>query len=180
LSLAVASMAVWVAWQAGAVGYLQLIVLGPLEGHWWRLASTLFAYEAGLTAYVYGFTVIAAVFVFGWLLERRHGGLVVVALFFGSGMAGAAATLGVYPTTGVCVGADGPALALLLAWAVPDILAARRGSHYEGDLLAVGAVAAALAVMPFARPEVSWLAVLVGAVLGLVVGFGLAGLTDDA
>jgi hypothetical protein len=180
LALAVASMAVWVAWQAGAVSYAQLVVVGPLGGQWWRLATSLFAYPAGLTAYVYGFMVLTAVFVFGWLVERRHGGLVVLALFFGAGVAGAAATLGVYPTTGIVAGADGPALALLLAWAVPDILAARRGSHYEGDLLAAGAVAAALLLMPFARPEVSWLSALVGAVLGLVVGFGLAGLADDA
>ena len=139
----------WVAWQAGAVSYAQLVVVGPLGGQWWRLATSLFAYPAGLTAYVYGFMVLTAVFVFGWLVERRHGGLVVLALFFGAGVAGAAATLGVYPTTGIVAGADGPAL--------DAAHAARDGGFTAFDTW--GPMAAGVA---------------------LVVGFGLAGLADDA
>jgi membrane associated rhomboid family serine protease len=175
-----ASLVLWVAWQAGAIGLAQLIVVGPLHGQWWRLLTNLFVYPAGFTAYVYGFTVLVAVFVFGWRVERRHGGVVVLALFFGAGVAGAVATLGVYPHDGVVTGANAAALALLVAWAIPDALAARAGSHYEGDLLAVTALALALLAMPFARPEVSWVAGVVGALLGLLVGFGLARMGTDA
>ncbi len=180
LALVGASMILWVAWQAGAVTYANLVVAGPLHGHWWRLATSLFVYPAGFTAYVYAFCVLAAVFVFGWLTERRHGGIVVLALFFASGVAGALATLAVYPHDGFVSGANGCALALLAAWAVPDLLAARRGDHYEGDLLAVGVIAAALLVLPFARPEASWLSGVVGAVIGLVVGLGLARMGTDS
>ncbi len=181
-SLAVvgASLVLWVAWQAGAVGFGQLIVAGPLHGQWWRLLTNLFVYGAGLTAYVYAFTVLVAVFVFGWLLERRHGGVVVLAVFLGAGVAGAVATLGVYPHDGVATGANAAALALLVAWAIPDALAARAGNYYEGDLLAVAALGLALLAMPFARPEASWVAGVVGALLGLVMGVGLARMGTDA
>jgi hypothetical protein len=70
-------------------------------------------------------------------------------------------------------GGNAAALALLAAWAVPDLEAARVGSYYEGDLLGAGAIAAVLLVVPFARPEASWLAGVTGGVLGLVFGLGL-------
>ena len=47
-------------------------------------------------------------------------------------------------------GANAAALALLAAWAVPDLEAARAGSDYEGDLLGVAAIAALLLALPFA------------------------------
>ena len=45
---------------------------------------------------------------------------------------------------------NGAALALLAAWAVPDLRAARSGSYYEGDLLGADALGALLLVLPFA------------------------------
>ena len=39
----------------------------------------------------YAFVAIVTVALFGWLLERRHGPVVVLALFFGAGAAGALA-----------------------------------------------------------------------------------------
>jgi len=65
------------------------------------------------------------------------------------------------------------ALALLGAWAAPDLRAARAGDYYEGDLLGAGALAALMLAIPFVRPEVSWLAGVTGGVLGLLVGLGL-------
>ena len=60
-------------------------------------------------------------------------------------------------------GANGAGLALLAAWAAPDLEAARAGAYRDGDLLGAGVLAALLLVMPFARPEASWLAGVVGA-----------------
>src|SRR5436190_2003397 len=65
------------------------------------------------------------------------------------------------------------ALALLAAWSSPDLAAARAGDYYEGDLLGTGALAALLLAVPFARPEVSWLAGLTGGALGALFGLGL-------
>ena len=70
-------------------------------------------------------------------------------------------------------GANAGALALLAAWSVPDLAAARAGEYYEGDLLGTGALAAVLLAVPFARPEVSWLAGLTGGALGALFGIGL-------
>ena len=42
--------------------------------------------------------------------------------------------------------------------------------YYEADLLGAAAIAAVLLAMPFARPEVSWLAGVIGGTLGSTVG----------
>jgi hypothetical protein len=96
----------------------------------------------------------------------------VLALFFGAGAAGALVAGAVYAFPLVS-GANASALALLAAWAAPDVEAARAGDYREGDLLGAGALAALLLAMPFARPEASWMGGVTGAVLGLVVGVGI-------
>jgi hypothetical protein len=116
--------------------------------------------------------VLLAVALFGWLLERRHGPAMVVALFLGASALGALVELAVYRLP-IVAGGNAAALALLVAWAVPDLEAARAGEHYEGDLLGTAAIAALLLAIPFVRPEVSWLAGVTGGVLGLVVGLGV-------
>jgi hypothetical protein len=99
---------------------------------------------------------------------------VVLALFFGTGVAGALVALAAYQHA-VVVGGNAAALGLLAAWAAPDLLAARSRSYYEGDLLGAGALAALLLAVPFAlpRPEASWLAGVTGGAIGLLVGAGL-------
>src|SRR5438552_3547972 len=86
-------------------------------------------------------------------LKRVRG----LALFRGTGAAGALAASAAYPDP-VVIGGNAAALGLLAAWAAPDLGAARAGAYYEGDLLAVGALAAVLLAIPFAfpRPEASW------------------------
>jgi membrane associated rhomboid family serine protease len=162
------------------VSFSKLIVFGPLHGDWWRLVTSQFAYANGFFAIVYAFTVLAAVAIFGWLLQQRYGAAVVLALFLGAGVAGAVATLAVYPHDAIVSGANGAALALLAAWAAPDLRAASRRSYYDGDLLGAAAIAAALLAMPFARPEASWVAGITGGVIGLAVGVGLARVRSDA
>ena len=158
----------WVVWHAEPRLLADMILLGRPHGDWWRLLTSQFAYVNGLYAFV---TLLTAA-IFGWLLERRHGAAVVLALFLGAGATGALVASAVYPVP-VVIGGNAGALALLAAWAVPDLRAARAGSYYEGDLLGVGAIAAVLLAVPFARPEASWLAGVTGAALGLLIGLGL-------
>lgn len=148
------------------------ILRGGLHGQWWRLLTAPFAYLGGGGGGVYAFVAILATGLFGWLIERRHGPFVVLALFFGASVLGALAAVALY-TFPIVAGANAGALALIACWAAPDLLALRSGRSYEGDLLGAGAFAALLLAVPFVRPEASWLAGAVGGVLGLLVGLGL-------
>lgn len=164
-----ASCVVWVLTQAGFVAFTDLAILGPLHGQWWKLLVSQFQYYNGL----YMFVCLVAVAVFGWLLERRHGPLVLVVVFLAAGAAGAGAEL-LVDATPVLTGANAAALALLAAWVVPDLQAARSHGYYDGDLLAVAVFAVVLLAMPLARGiEVSWIAGPVGALLGLLLGAGV-------
>ncbi len=174
IALVAVSCAVWVATRAEPELLFKMMVVGPLHGDWWRVLTAQFAYYEGGGGGVYAFVAILATGLFGWLLERRHGPTVVLALFLGAGAAGALAAVAIY-TLPLVVGANAGALALIGAWAAPDLLARREGVYYEGDLLGAGALAALLLAVPFARPEASWVAGLVGAVVGLLAGLGLSG-----
>ena len=73
---------------------------------------------------------------FGWLLERRHGPLAVLALFVARAASAAPRSTRPSTPTPLALGGNGAALALLCAWAVPDLAArAARGEDYDGDLL---------------------------------------------
>src|SRR5437588_1580282 len=167
-AIVAASCGLWIAWHAHPSVLAKMFIVGPIHGDWWRLLT----YELSYLNRVYAFVTLLAIAIFGWLLERRHGPFVVLALFFGAGVSGALVALAVYPVP-VLTGGNGPALALLAAWAAPDLQSAREGSYYDGDLLGTAAIAALLLAMPFAVGGVSWLAGVTGGVLGLVVGMGL-------
>ncbi len=129
-ALVAASCVTWVVWHAKPDLYLHIAVIGPLHGDWWKLFTNQFAYLNGM----YAFLALLTVAIFGWLLERRHGPAVVLALFFGAGATGALVASAVY-SDAIVSGGNGAALALLAAWAAPDLEAARVGADYEGDLL---------------------------------------------
>jgi membrane associated rhomboid family serine protease len=168
IALVGASCAAWVLWHAKPDLYGQMAIIGPLHGDWWKLFTSQFAYVNG----VYAFVALLAVAIYGWLFERRHGPAAVLALFLGAGASGALVACAVYSDP-IVSGANGAALALLAGWAVPDLEAARADGYYEGDLLGTAAIAALLLAVPFARPEASWLAGVVGAAIGLAVGLGM-------
>jgi hypothetical protein len=163
------SCAAWIAFHASPTLYGDMVLIGPLHGDWWRLFTSQFAYLYGL----YAFFAIVTIAIFGWLLEQRHGPVLVLGLFFAAGVAGALVAEAVYSVP-VISGGNAPALALLAAWAAPDLRAARSRGYYEGDLIGAGAIAALLLAMPFARgfSELSWLAGVVGGAIGLLVGLG--------
>jgi membrane associated rhomboid family serine protease len=173
IALVAVSCGAWVAWRGSFVALDKLVIVGPLHGDWWKLLTSQFAYENGF----YEFVTLLAVAIFGWLLERRRGPAVVLALFLAAGAAGALVAGAVY-SDAIVSGANAGALALLAAWAIPDLRAARAGSYYDGDLLGTGALAAMLLAIPFALepPQASWLAGFTGGAIGLLAGLGLRGL----
>ncbi len=173
MALVAVSCVAWVVEHAEPALYVHAAILGPLAGDWWRLFTNEFAYVDGW----YAFVAILTVAIFGWLLERRHGPAAVLALFLGAGATGGLVADAVYRFPLVS-GANGAALALLVAWASPDLESARTGGYREGDLLGAAALAALLLAMPFARPEASWLAGVVGGALGLAVGLGMHRLSE--
>jgi hypothetical protein len=180
IAIVLASCGVLIAWHAWPPLQRKLIVAGPLAGDWYRLLSYPFTYGNG----VYAFAALTTIAVFGWLLERRHGPFIVIALFMGASVAGALVALAVYRFP-ILTGGNAGALALLAAWAAPDLRAARDGRYYEGDLLGAGVAAGVLLVIPFAiQPfgvedtdligsAANWLAGVCGGVIGLLAGVGL-------
>jgi membrane associated rhomboid family serine protease len=161
-----------VLWRTGWIGLRTIELYGSLSSHAWRLVTASFVYNNT------GYAVVSlcAIALFGYLLEHRHGPAVVIGLFLVGAVGGLAVTAAVYafPSS---LGGNGGALALVCAWAVPDLIALRNGEEIDGDLLAAGAIAAVIALMPLAAPEASWLAGGVGAVVGLVAGVPLARLS---
>jgi hypothetical protein len=172
-AIVIASCALWIAAQGAYVNIGKLVIVGPLDGEWWKLLSSQFVYASGFSAGLFMFSALFAVAIFGSLLERSHGWLLVLGLFFGAGVTGGLAAEAAY-TLPLVTGANAGALALLCAWAAPNVIAARAHDYYEADLLGAGAIAVVLLAMPYARPEASWLAGIVGAALGLTVGLGVS------
>jgi membrane associated rhomboid family serine protease len=158
-------------------GYLLLIpvepvdvaVAGPIDGEWWRVATSPFLY-ANIW---YELAAVTAIAVFGWLLERRHGPLAVVVLFVVCGMGGIALTA-VVDSTPFALGGNGAALGMLCAWVVPDLVTRTRGGDYEGDLLGVAIFAVVLLLMPLATTEASAIAGFAGGAIGMLGGLMLA------
>jgi membrane associated rhomboid family serine protease len=148
------------------LGYLTV----PLAEEVWRFFASPFLFfdQVG-----YAFVALVAVGIFGTLLERRFGPLLVVAVFVLSGAAGMA-LVALVETPPLFTnaklfdvfGANGAALGLLCAWLVDDRLAARRADERENDLLGVYVIAIALVLLSLAEE---------GANIGAAVGGALAG-----
>jgi hypothetical protein len=169
ISLVLVGIVGCVLWRTGLVGLQHIIVVGKPGTHWWRVVSGAFVYNN----LGYAFACLGAVALFGWLLERRHGPIAVVAVFLIGAAGGLAVTAVIYPFP-AALGGNGGALALLCAWAVPDLLTLRRGEEFEGDLLGTAVIAAVIALMPLAAPGASWVSGGVGAAAGLALGLPLS------
>src|SRR5262249_5066015 len=114
IALVAISLGTWAAWHAKPDLYFKLTIAGPRRGVWGKLVPSQSAYANGL----YEFVALVAIALFGWLLERRRGPAVVLALFLGGGVAGALVASAVYADPLVS-GGNAAALPLLAAWAVP-------------------------------------------------------------
>jgi membrane associated rhomboid family serine protease len=164
-------------------GYLLLAIVnkgdvavaGPLHGDWWRLFTSPFLYSNVW----YELATVTTIAVFGWLLERRHGPLVVLAVFLLGGAGGAALEVALRGDFPIAVGGNGAALALLAAWAVPDLLRSLRHEDVGGDLLGAAVLAVLVLAMPAATREASVVAGIGGGLIGLLAGLALARVSPD-
>jgi membrane associated rhomboid family serine protease len=163
-------------WRTGLFNesYVQLVIVPrPWKDQIWHLFTAPFVYDNTGFAFV----SLGAIALYGWLLERRHGFLVVVALFLLGGAGGMALTTAISPGA-VALGGNGIALALLVAWAIPDLLDLRRGEEIDGDLLGTVVFGIVVAVMPLAATQASWIADAAGVAAGVLVGLPLAVATE--
>jgi membrane associated rhomboid family serine protease len=167
--LVLAAIVVSVGARAGAWSLLDLALLGNATEDAWRTVTTLFVYSAT----GYEIVTLAATFLFGWLLERRHGALAPVLVFLIGGAGGMFLAIAAGDAD-LALGGNGGALALLAAWAVRDLLGRRRGQEDDSDMLGALAIAVVLVLLPLATEEASAVAGLGGAVIGLAMGLVLA------
>jgi membrane associated rhomboid family serine protease len=160
-------------WRTGLIGLDTIRVFGKPGSQWWRLLTAPFVYDNT------GFAIVTlgTIGLYGTLMEHRHGPLLVLALFALGGIGGIAATVAVYPEP-IVLGASGAALALLVAWAIPDLMSWRAGEEIEGDLLGTGVIAVVVALMPLVVADASWVADAVGVLAGAAVGLPLARISE--
>jgi membrane associated rhomboid family serine protease len=165
------------------LGYVSIVRDAPglsSDEVWrWFLTPFLHADQLG-----YGFVALVAVGIFGTLLERRFGTVAVVATFILAGAAGAALAVTLEtppllsdPARWSVLGANGPALGLLVAWLVDDRLAARRGDDRENDLLGVYVIAVVLVLLSLTTEVANIAAAVGGALAGALLGLVLPRLT---
>jgi membrane associated rhomboid family serine protease len=144
------------------------LTLSALDGDPWRFATAPFLNENGWAQ----FASVVGLGVFGGLLERRHGALVVLLVFALCGIGGVAASEALVPDASY-FGTHGAALGLLAAWATPVVLGRRRGHPDDADLLGAAVFAAVLVLIPLAVDS-SMLVAGLGLAIGVLCGLGLA------
>ena len=145
------------------------LVVSPLSD-WWQVLTAPFVHLSGW----YQFAGLGALGLYGWLLERKHGPLVVLGVWLLAATGGMAIVKAVDPVP-LAMGATGGAIGMLCAWAVPILLAKRRGADVEdADLIGTGVIFVLLALLPLARVEVSAIATVSGVVLGSLAGLLLS------
>ncbi len=164
-------------------GYL--FVSESFDDDVWRWFTTPFLHADQLG---YALVALFAVGLFGTLLERRFGPVLLVLTFILTGAAGSAlaATLETPPLLAddlsewPVIGANGAALGLLCAWLVEDRLALRRGDDRENDMLGVYVIAAVLVLLSLTTEEANIGAAVGGALAGSVIGLLLPALSRKA
>jgi hypothetical protein len=163
-------------WRTGLFNdsVVQLVIVPrPWSQQIWHVFTAPFVYDnTG-----FAFASLAAIGLYGWLLERRHGLLPIIVLFLLGGAGSMALSAAAFPDT-IALGGNGIALALIVAWAIPDLISLRHGEELDGDLIGTAAIALVVVLMPLAVQGASWTADGVGVAAGLLVGLPLALLTD--
>jgi membrane associated rhomboid family serine protease len=159
-------------WRTALVSINDLALVGKPGSHWWRLLTAPFTYDnTG-----YAFVALGAIALYGWLLERRHGPIPVLVLALVGGVGGVAAAAAASANP-IVLGGNGAALALLCAWAIPDLLAMRAGEEIDGDLLGTLVIAVVLVLIPVAVADASWIEAGIGVLAGVAIGLPLARLS---
>jgi membrane associated rhomboid family serine protease len=169
VALVLAAVVVTVGARAGLWQLSELALYSGVTDEYWRTATTLFAYEQ--TAYE--IVALAAIFLFGWLLERRHGAWATLLVFLLAGAGGMFLAIAAGDAD-VALGGNGAALGLLAAWSVRDLLGRRRGEEDDADMLGVLAIGVVVFLLPLAAEEASMVAGVGGGLIGLLLGLLLA------
>jgi membrane associated rhomboid family serine protease len=152
----------------------KLLLLSGSTDEYYRTVTTLFLYgQTGVEV-----VCLAAIFLFGWLLERRHGPWAPLLVFLVGGAGGMFLAIAANDIDVLAAGGNGAALALLAAWAMRDVLGRRRGIEDDSDLLGALAIAAVLILLPLASDDLSAVAGLGGGIAGLILGLLLARLRE--
>jgi membrane associated rhomboid family serine protease len=145
------------------------LALTALSGDPWRFITASLVND-GTAAQ---FAAVVGLGLFGWLIERRYGALVVIALFLLCGPGALAAASAIDPGTMV-FGTHGAALGMLCAWLVPVLLKRRRsGGDDDADLLGTSVIAAVLLLVPLLS-QGSAVAGVIGGAIGALAGLLLA------
>ncbi len=173
IAIVLGSVLLALGWRAGLWSVNELALTAGTTDEYYRTVTTLFVYTHT------GYEVIAlgATFLFGWLLERRHGFWAPLLVFLLAGAGGMFLAIAGDDVL-IAIGANGAALGLLGAWAMRDVLGRRRGLPDDSDLLGALAIAAVLILLPLASDEASALAGLGGGLIGVILGLGLARLSE--
>jgi membrane associated rhomboid family serine protease len=173
ITLVLASIVMTLGVRAGAWDATKLLLLSGTD-EYYRTVTTLFLYgQTGVEVVCLG-----AIFLFGWLLERRHGPWAPLLVFLAGGAGGMFLAIAADDIDIIAAGGNGAALALLAAWAMRDVLGRRRGVEDDSDLLGVLAIAAVLILLPLASDDLSALAGLGGGVVGVILGLLFARLPE--
>jgi membrane associated rhomboid family serine protease len=174
ITLVLASAIFTLGARAGLWSIVDVVLLPTTTDEYYRTVTTLFYYPST------GYEVVAlgAIFLFGWLLERRHGPWAAVLVFLAGGAGGNALAIAGDDIGLITAGGNSSALALLGAWAMRDVLGRRRGVEDDSDLLGALAIAAVLIVLPLATESASALAGLGGGLIGVILGVLLARLRE--
>ncbi|HEX3614923.1 MAG TPA: zinc ribbon domain-containing protein [Solirubrobacteraceae bacterium] len=152
-------------WRTTIINSGNLIIHGDPHQQWWKPFTAPFIYDnTGYAA-----LTLLVIAIYGWLMERRHGPVMVIALVLIGG-AGGVGLAGFLNHTSYYMGGNGAALALLCAWVVPDLTLLLRKDEFDGDLIGTAVLAGVVALMPLAEPTASWVADGVGVIAGLALG----------
>jgi membrane associated rhomboid family serine protease len=173
VALVLAAVVVTLGARAALWDLSDLALYSGVTDEYWRTVTTLFAYQQ--TAYE--IVALAAIFLFGWLLERRHGAWATLFVFLLAGAGGMFLAIAAGDAD-LALGGNGAALGLLAAWTVRDLQGRRRGEEDDADMLGVLAIAVVVFLLPLAAEEASMVAGVGGGVIGLLLGFPLARLGE--
>jgi len=169
IGLVASSLVLLVLTKGGVISLVDVTIVGRPQGDWWRVLTAPFFYDNS----GYAFVALFSIALFGWLIERRHGPPAVALLFLAGG-AGGMAVAASLDTLPIALGGNGAALALVVAWMLPDLRGLRRGREVDGDLLGATTIAIVLLLLPVVVDTADALAGATGLVAGLLLGYPLA------
>jgi membrane associated rhomboid family serine protease len=168
IALVLAALVVTLGYRATLWDASTFVLTADTTDDLWRAFTTTFIYES----FGYELVALTSIFLFGWLLERRHGWWAPLLVYVLGTAAGMGAVIALDPS--LAAGGNASALALLAAWAMRDLLGRRHHREDDSELLGTLVLAGVLVLLPVAVTEANALAGLGGGLAGLLAGLVLA------